>query len=110
MKLIFFLLAAGLLATLSSLAQDAPLPDEPGAPVIYYPVPVVYQAPVYYINSVNSEPTAPPYCPPASTVTYIGGGHNHTREFDPACNSGTQVIYFGGGQACRQGYQFSRSR
>jgi hypothetical protein len=66
------------------------------------------QAPVYYLPPAVTQCSVA--CQPVSTVIYIGGGYSRTRNFYANCNAGTQVIYFGGQQACRQGYQFNRWR
>jgi hypothetical protein len=124
MKTILVILVAGLLAAAPLRAQD----DSNTSPVVYsstvvyqagvvYTAPVVYQAPVYYVSPSTPQSACPaPACSavcypqPASTITYIGGGQTHTAVYYPSCNSGTQVIYFGHGQAASQGYQFSNRR
>jgi hypothetical protein len=107
MKTIYFLFVAGLLATTPLHAQSVCVPGAGayGCPVAYpmpviyqaavaYMAPVIYQAPVYYFSPVAATPVRD--CQPVSTVIYIGGRYSHTRNFYASCNSGTQVIYFGG--------------
>ncbi|MDB6110809.1 MAG: hypothetical protein JWR69_2559 [Pedosphaera sp.] len=121
MKTMFLLLVTGLLTAAPIHAQNACLPVAGGyGCALAYPMPVIYQAAVAYMGPVIYP--APVYClspavaqcraarQPVSTVIYIGGDYSRTRNYYANCNSGTQVIYFGGQQACRQGYQFNRPR
>ena len=56
----------------------------------------------------------------APDVIYFGGPNARVRNYFPGCHSGygysagrganATVIYFGGGQACQQGYRFRHAR
>jgi hypothetical protein len=138
MRTFCLLLGTGLLATVAARGQDVAFPggsDYPNpvvaqavycaqaayqasviytAPVVYeapvvYQAPVIYTAPVYYAQPVGCQASTA-YCPPASTVTFIGGGQACTRNYTADCDSSVQVIGFGCGQARQQGYQFSSAR
>jgi len=124
MKALIPLILGVSLFTITVRAQEDVAPADDGSEAINYSAPVVYQAPVVYMAPVMyAAPVmymAPVYymmaaanaaCPPQSTVsvTYIGGSHSSLNQ-PPNCQTGVQVIHFGGGQAAREGYQFNLRR
>lgn len=78
------------------------------APVIYE-APVMYEAPVFYGGPGTGEEPTPGCCPPAPTVIYFGGPYSACHNAQYQCNA-SPVIYFGRGEGCQRGYQFSRPR
>jgi hypothetical protein len=99
-------------ALTASGAPSAPAVCQGGA----CPSPVAYQAPVAYPPRVACAP--PVYASP--NVIYIGGACGYPRpNYFSGYGSGygcgyrtysPSVIYFGGGQACVQGYNFTHCR
>jgi len=127
MKTIFGCAVAGFvtLVSFSSQAQDViaappPPPEAYVAPAIVYQTPVVYQAPVIYQAPVLYQAPVV-YAPavqtygavevpaPTATIVYVGGPCPRVENYYNKCAS-SPVIYFGGHQARREGYNFSLPR
>jgi hypothetical protein len=108
MKTMFMLALAGFLATTPLRARDINPACSDHATAC--PSPAVCTAPTPCPAACCPPPVAVCYPRPATTVTYIGSGHVYTRYYYASCNPGAQVIYFGGHQACQQGYQFNLPR
>jgi len=81
-------------------------------PVVYQG-PVVYQAPVLYQAPVVYAPVqtygAAEVCQPTATIVYVGGPCPRTEAYYNNCAS-SPVVYFGGTQARREGYNFGLRR
>lgn len=79
-----------------------------------YPAPttIVVQGPVVVQQAPNVYGTPVSACAPAApTVIYVNGpGACASGYFKPAYCPPPNVVYFGRGQACQQGYNFTHRR
>src|ERR1051326_8369342 len=114
-------LAAIALLSLRAQAQDVYVSGEPGSATYYAITPLAppgYAAPAVCAPPAGCPvsrpcarpaPCAEPVCRRvAANVTYFGGTYGQCRAYASCANS--TVIYFGRGQAYRQGYLFGLPR
>ncbi len=122
------LLAALALFTVSGRAQDVFVSGAPGSVTYYavtpqapvtYPVPVAYaptsawQVPPACAAPAACAPPAPVYNQCSPSVVYFGGTYRPYNAYSSTVHCGyasPTVIYFGRGQAYRQGYTFGHRR
>ena len=97
-------------ATYYAITTQAPV--ETGTPLACAP-PAPCRTPACIPPTTCSVPVAVCY-PAAPNVIFFGGANNHRNFYSPALygygRPGAQVIFFGRGQAYRQGYVFTRCR
>jgi hypothetical protein len=114
-------LAAIALFSLGAQAQDVYVSGQTGSDSYYAITPLVpatYSAPAVCAPPAGCPVARPcagralcaaPVCPTVSpNVTYFGGSYSQCRSYASCANS--TVVYFGRGQAWRQGYLFGLPR